>query len=194
MRHEVNRDLTWSARMFRDVVWPEIKVCCRGGELIPVEGVTDDYMANLFDQKAGVDAWQVTDKGIRGIASRVQNARAYASFTVRKTRTSGATTEWEKRVNILNDNCKSWIWPSLTVQAYVIKERFQYAAIVDTADLYRNAQEAQKGITWQLRTNGDDGNTFAVFWVDWLKNNGVKVREFGTPDITAPKQREAVHA
>src|SRR5690606_6164676 len=89
VRAEVARDLSRSAAAFRDIVWPEIKQWCRGGEIIPVESVTESGFASALDQLAGIDAWQaVEDIGMRGIASRVQwVAKPYRSFTIRETRT-----------------------------------------------------------------------------------------------------------
>jgi hypothetical protein len=91
--------------------------------LIPVESVTDSAFAKCFDQHAGIDAWQLkTDRGLRGIASRVQwddqrRDFPYCTFTVRHARDSGAETEYTKRLRALREK-GGWLFPYLAVQAF----------------------------------------------------------------------------
>ncbi len=194
-------DLSKSAATLLNVVWPKIKDECGSGELLPVEGVTDSTMARNLDKLAGIDAWQLFNnkKGMRGLASRIQWApkqskinasllpwQPYASFTIRKHRTTGAETEWTKRKRAL-DNIKSGvIFPGLTIQAYVDVPRtgnLLYACAVRTSDLFEFATEGFIGTAWESKINPDDGNEFAIFWVDWLQTLGVNVKEYIAPAV-----------
>lgn len=106
-------------------MWPVIAPVCGGGELVPVEGVTTDRMAVNFDVLAGIDAWQtLTREGaMRGIASRVQylqpDQRPWNTYTIRWLRFNGASTEFEKRMRAISQPERGFLYPALTVQAYV---------------------------------------------------------------------------
>jgi hypothetical protein len=52
-----------------------------------------------------------------------------------------------------------------------------YAAVVRASELYELALDEYEGIAWTSRRNGDDGNEFAAFWVPWLQQRGVEVKE-----------------
>lgn len=113
-----------SAFDFKRVVWPAISGWLGGGELIPVESVTDSKFASLLDQRSGIDAWHLSNEhGIRGIASRVQwTTRPFDTFTIRVRVRSGAPTELHKRAAAISSN-GGWLYPHLTVQAYVSERR-----------------------------------------------------------------------
>ena len=54
-----------------------------------------------FDTRAGIDAWHIIedDGMMRGMRFRVQEGETdWRTFTVRKSRTSGAKTEFAKRM------------------------------------------------------------------------------------------------
>jgi len=116
------KDLDWSAKAFHDLVWPILQKHI-GGQLIHIEQITEDSFAKNFDQLSGIDAWHIrADKGIRGIASRIQvcdiKFPPYNTFTIRKSRDSGAITEYEKRKKAIESQ-NGWLYPHLTVQAYI---------------------------------------------------------------------------
>lgn len=176
MRPEVKRDLTRSADAFVRIVWPAISDICGGGELIPVEGVTEEGFAHALDAESGIDGWQhVVGHGIRGIASRVQWGKNWRSFTIRESRTSGSTTELSKRLAMLRDG-GDWLLPALTVQAYLnpLTDELNGAGIVRTRDLYKYISENRNCVT---RTNPDDGNTFVVVFWDDMNRAGYRVIE-----------------
>lgn len=182
MRVEVARDLSASAADFLRVVWPAIRSKCGGGELEPVESVTAEGFAKTLDVMSGIDAWQVVDGlGIRGIASRVQwGDTDWATFTVRKTRTSGARTEWDKIEQAARLAERGFIRCHLVVQAYVAGRRgdggpLLNAYVVRAPDLYSFCKEQYRDAIWFERTNRYDGNTMAVFPVDRLRAHGCDV-------------------
>lgn len=198
------QDLSWSARDFIAIVWPQISGWCHGGELRPVEGVTDRRTEADLDRLAGIDAWQIVDGvGMRGIASRVQAmedsgyTNPWASFTIRERRTSGAVTELAKRMRAMDDDA-GWLLPDLTVQAYLDRRggRLLHVAMTYTRQLYEHVRDTTE---WVRRTNGDDGNLFLVVWHHDLQDEDRRVRHWTAKGITAtcwceecsPKKRKA---
>lgn len=120
---EFKSDLKWSARLFRSQVWPilEQSFAPTQSRLIQMEDCDDSELVKTFDVLAGIDAWHVCHIGMRGIASRIQECntgRTYDTFTIRKSRDSGAETEYKKRLNAVYSK-SGWLYPFLTVQAYV---------------------------------------------------------------------------
>lgn len=188
MRSDVAKDLSDSAHDFLRVVWPVIKPWCGDGDLQPVEAVAPEEFEKQLDMLAGIDAWQIIENaGIRGIASRVQwpendeksgEARWWETFTVRKHRTTGAKTEWEKRKDGL-DGSRGFIKPALMVHAYVQPPRrrgaLTYVCMCHADDLYKLATDEMEGKVWYSETNSHDGNIFAVFRVSSLRDQGVEV-------------------
>ena len=189
MRSDVRRDLSWSAAAFLSLVWPVVSKGCGGGELVPVENATDDDMAAQLDMLAGIDAWQMhSEKGLRGIASRVQEGKAWDTFTIRYARANGQETEYAKRIRALDEVEQGWLYPHLTIQAYVNDEHSELlsCAVVRTCDLFRAAQHAEAegipdareifdhGHTIYLNRAYDNNEFIVVPW-DMLQTNGVKI-------------------
>ena len=123
MNRLVKDDMTWSSLLFRQSVWPLVLKITGGGELLQMEGRPDVELATLLDMKAGIDGWQITEKGgMRGIAARVQKGnKAWDTFTIRKSRDSGCETEYAKRYRAIRDKSGE-IYPHLTIQAYALTE------------------------------------------------------------------------
>ena len=120
------KDLKWSAAVFEGLVWPILNQTLPG-RIVHVETITTDEFAKDLDRLAGVDAWHIMDKkGIRGIASRVQECpppkRPYDTFTIRRSRDTGAATEYEKRKQAIEGD-QGLLYPHLTVQSYVTQKR-----------------------------------------------------------------------
>lgn len=157
---DVRARITRSQETFRDSVWPHITARLGGGELIPVETVTDSDMALALDTLAGVDMWWVISGQVYPIASRVQyGSTAWRTFTVRASRPSGAATELHKRRHAIETGA---LYPSLTVQAYVNPEgRLMAAAAVSTRHLIDRCSDLKD----QRRVNPQDGSEF--IYVQW---------------------------
>lgn len=163
MRNVVKVDMKKSIDCFENLVWPVIKENIGGGELITLESVNmdQDLTAKYLDLRCGADYLQVIDgEGTRILASRVQQSfKNWRSFTIRKERATGTTTEYEKLVNALNMG--GAIMPYYTVQAYVDKESVIGVGVAKTEDII----DAIKAGKFEERTNPQDGNLFyAVFW------------------------------
>lgn len=101
---------------FNNIVKP-VLVDRYGGEFISVEG--DEHpVCKLLDMVGGVDIIWLVKNSIIGIANRIQvTNKNWATFTVRKTRESGAATEFEKRCKAINSGIA--IYPQLTLQSYI---------------------------------------------------------------------------
>lgn len=158
-------DLNASARKFVDVVWPKIQSpWFDGGEIAPVEAVSEEDFADQLDQLAGIDYWVVkSDEGMRGIASRVQDFRDMSTFTVRYERESGVDTEYQKRKQALEND---YLRPYWTIQAYVWNGKLDNAAIARTDDLIRYINRGELGSHYG--TNGTRARGAAKFYhVHW---------------------------
>ena len=148
---EWRSDLERSRQAFVQIVWPAVSHFCGCGELVQLEGSPHRTDRDL-DTLAGIDAYQRrTDKGMRGIASRVQMdpGGAWNTFTVRLRRDSGATTEYEKRLSAVRD-CGGWLYAHLTVQAYLSPDggTLLSAAVVRTADIMEHAEACRREVGW----------------------------------------------
>ena len=165
-----------SAEVFQQVVWPEVaKTEFGGGEIVPVEAVTDQELALQLDQMAGIDAWHLmkNGRGVRGIASRVQisDGNPFDTFTIRYSRMTGRDTEWHKLKRITSGEDGA-IAPHMHVHAYIDGWQTRNLlswGVCKTKDLVDSMAR-----TKQIRTNSADGTEF--LWESFLSmcNNGYK--------------------
>jgi hypothetical protein len=182
-----------SSSNFVHIVWPKIKQQIGGGYLIPIESVTDSKFADYLDTQSGIDAWQVlgnTD-GIRGIASRVQVSKTqnpFNSFTVRYRLASGRETEYQKRMRAIKCTDRGLLFPFLTIQSFIDKEKkFLSAAVIKTVSLFESVMLCPD--LWHKRV-APDGNVFIyAFWED-LQRNGYNIIIVDNSDIYDYKWRE----
>lgn len=160
-------DLGDSANSFVHIVYPKLLECrFLLGDVVPIESVTAMGIAKDLDMFAGIDAWHVYKKcGIQGIASRVQyGQRAWNSFTIRKHRSSGSETEYAKRKIAIYTG--DWLYPTLTIQAYVTSRKNGELLSVGITKT-KNIFDAIADGNCNTKTNPTDGNTFyTVFWKD----------------------------
>lgn len=182
MRADIETSINESMTTFRDVVWPKIEHILGGGRLVAVEGATTDALRLDLDRLAGIDAWHMIDHvgTMRGIASRVQWDTNYRSFTVRAGLPSGNRTEIHKRLHAIRNQDKGYLYPHLTIQAYVTKAsgRLIGAGIIKTTDLY---EYIENNPIPRLIRNPQDGHLFAAyFWKD-LRAQGYVVHEWEGP-------------
>lgn len=155
----------------KDTVLPKLI----SGKIHTVE-CTDNEILMLLDQKSGVDYIRENETGLQGIAARVQwvgNLQPYNTFTIRKERKSGSQTEFEKRIQQIE---QGYFYPAFTLQAY-FDDRFwnelKSIAIIDTKRLY---EYIKRNIDNPNRVNiSKSDNTFLfVHWSD-LTDYGVKI-------------------
>lgn len=158
-RVSVTAAIERSAQHFQDIVWPALSMELGGGQVIPVETVTDSEMTRTLDMLGGVDVWLVCNKQIWPLASRVQyGPTAWNTFTIRYSLPSGAPTEYHKRRQSIRSGS---LYPKVTIHAYIHDGRLLAAAAVDTAHLLDVAEAHED----QIRVNPADGVKF--LYVSW---------------------------
>ena len=192
MKSDVEKDLSDSAYDFLRLVYPKLKeLNFLAGEVVPTETVTSDQMVEAFDQLAGIDAWIIKDNiGITGLASRIQWYEPerhpffpFNSFTIRKSRYTGAKTEYEKRTAAINSKGE-FLFPYLTCQAYIVERRtgdLISMAIARTVDIFQMIIRNR----YEQRKNRDGNYFYAVFW------EGMKV--YNLPIKTWPEKTEGLN-
>lgn len=145
-----------------------------GDEIKEIE-TSDNPILQLFDKYSGIDAVQITkDRQLRGVAIRVQYGHSWNTFTIRYRRSSGAKTEYEKRLEAIKNEK---MYPQLTLQCYLSKgaEKVISAAWIKTKDLYR--QIVSKPQICKYRFAGEDGNQF--LYVNWADLDNILIYENG---------------
>lgn len=165
MNKKVEKDLSDSCFDFLRLVYPKLQTeNFISGKLVPVESVTAEGTTKDLDMLAGIDIWQIRqDKGMRGIASRLQwGPKAWNTFTIRKKRSSGAKTEYEKRIEAITT--KVWLYPFFTCQAYATERRSGDLLSVAIAKTETIFEMINQGLCFE-KSNSDDGNIFIC--IDW---------------------------
>lgn len=156
---------------------PIIAHLLNGGEIIPVEG-SDDEVCRLLDMTCGTDYLQAyRNKGlVWGVASRIQTIKdgykPFNTFTVRKARESGASTEYEKRVYAIKNG---GIYPFLTMQAFVDKDdNFLSVGIARTTDIM---EFVEKGLAYKKNTGKEQIGQAEFYVCKWqqMQNSGYKI-------------------
>lgn len=168
----IDDNISRSARQFRDLVWPQIGPLIGGGDLIPVESVTESGFAKQLDW-VGIDAWVIrAGPHMLGLASRVHKWMGYETFTIRlRTDYGTTTTEYQKRVLALVT--PGAICPHWTIDSYIKDGRLVCAAAAAT----REVIAAVHHIGW-ADTNYNGGRFWAVPW-DELAESGATVIRVG---------------
>ena len=170
LNSEVYKDMDKTAIIFNRFLKPRLAELL-GGKIENIEGSTKDDMVKAFDRFAGIDAWLIkSDEGIRGIASRIQlGDKNWRSFTIRKERETGHSTEYDKRKYSMTNN---WIYPFWIVQAFVSKDG-QNLLGFGLAKMCDIIEAIDKGLCYE-RQSGSDQVGKATFYVcnwDTLKTN-----------------------
>ena len=142
-------DAQKSAEDFMTLVLPYAKPLLGDVKVIPIEGAIFNGTPDAFDTLAGVDLWAVDEHGIFGVASRVQPCnKPFDTFTIRRSRSSGAPTEYGKRLKAIESG---YVYPEWTIQAYVSQDRKQLysMAAVKTKELILYVMEALEAMKLQ---------------------------------------------
>jgi len=167
---DVREDLERASGHFQGLVWPMIRDWCGGGALATVETARGEapLVCQYLDMFAGCDYLQKADDGlIYGIAARVQFVeRSYDTFTVRRTRYSGAETEFAKRCAALDRAHLKPICPPWTVHAYVTRgqpARLLSVAAVRTLALFQHIRTGHEGTDWWLQRTANGRHGAAEF-------------------------------
>lgn len=141
------------------------------GEFAIVEGVTEDRMAQVLDQSAGIDLWFFnTKQGVRGMASRIQfQEKNWRTFTIRKALESGARTEYEKRKYAIDNE---WLYPVLTLQGYLNgANQVLGFAIAKTADIIWMIERGRYTINHTGQQQLGQAEFYVVAWDEMRKRD-----------------------
>lgn len=144
-----------------------------GGWMITVEGDTLNETAKLLDTLAGIDLWFVNqERGMRGIASRIQYSKNWRTFTIRLERDTGTKTEYEKRKYAIENN---YLYPVITYQAYLCDGGGM--AMAYTKDIM---EYIGNGFAYIKHTNEEQEGQASFFVVKWddFKAKGYAFQEF----------------
>lgn len=139
------------------------------GKIHSIEN-SDNEILVLLDRKSGINYIREDAQGLQGIAARVQFGQAYNSFTVRYKRHTGTKTEYEKRIEQIQNG---YFYPFLTLQAYFDNRtdmNLFSLAIVRTIDLYDFIDKHPEYIE-----NKFSDNEFMVIYWAFLKRESYKI-------------------
>lgn len=130
------------------------------GKFVLVEGDGHRLLKEL-DRISGIDLVSIFEGQIRGIASRCQWGNDWQTFTIRKERYTGSTTEYEKRIAAIAGN---GMYPMLTLQMYFdhrSTNNLLSFGIMKTVDLY-NLIETRPDI---VKQNESDNVFIFIHWL-----------------------------
>ncbi|HEU5381856.1 MAG TPA: hypothetical protein VFV38_41070 [Ktedonobacteraceae bacterium] len=190
LRVDVRRDREQSRADFVRIVWPLVRDQCRelrGSTLRMVEGLPQNPIADDLDIDAGIDAYQRTPWGLRGMSSRVQWWKNYQTFTVRSQRSNGSRTEYGKRLATIKHLNEGFLYPYWTIQAYLERPggTLLSVAVARTVELYGYIeQRKQSGRPCRERRAGSGGEWFLC--VEWKQ-----YRQTGNDLFVSPSLIEA---
>lgn len=157
---------------FDSKILPILKHTYPNMKHVEIEGRAYDEVTRDFDIYAGIDVYRVRPEAgeMIGIASRIQRGKAWRTFTVRKSRDSGAVTEYAKRKRAIQTGT---LYPMLTMQAYIDGDSV-VIGMVKTKDLIEYIDNYNP----QVRRTGQGQKGQAEFYVcPWgdLQAKGYKV-------------------
>lgn len=192
---EVRKRITETSDTFVRVVWPTIGRALGGGDLIPVEEVTDRRFAKEYlDKYSGIDCWQVLhDKSqVRGIARRVQRPirKLFRTFTIRHGNNGSYRCEFEKRLEAMTSH-NGWLRPAVMIQAYLTPlpdNVLKAVAVAYMDDLISVIAHGEQGTgprdpkDWYMHNTRpgiyaeSEKQYFAVIPIETLKRQGCKTK------------------
>lgn len=148
-----------SRRAFERFVAPVLRQALNAKTILPTEPTASGYDSDLaaaLDMRAGIDGFFVDgDNDIYAYASRVQFGQNYGTFTLRRSRPTGARTEFNKLVHARQVQAPM---PTFHIQNYVDADgQNATVAIVETLELLRYVYKHRD--QWR---RADGGETFYV--------------------------------
>ncbi len=132
-------------------------------ELVSIEEMTDNRLAEKLDIFAGIDIWCIDKIGMYGIGSRLQTStKSWRTFTVRKDRDSGTRTEYEKRRHAIENN---YLYPKLTLQGYFTKnDELLEFAVAETKDVISYIEDGHAIVRHTGNEQVGQASFYAVHW------------------------------
>ena len=175
MRNEVRRDSSQSSADFVRLVWPVLHQHCaafRGSGLRMIEGHPQDLITSELDRSAGIDAYERSVFGLRGITSRVQWGYNYRTFTIRMERPNGALTEYAKRLITLQRRDEGYFYPYWMIHAYIDRPGGKLLAVgvAKTIELYQYIEQCrQSGRPCRERVSQEGERFLLVGWEEYRR-------------------------
>lgn len=179
----VMKDMNYSLKQVERAK-PIIKSLLNGGEIKAVEG-NDNEICLMLDRTCGTDYFQCygqsdgkLDGLVWGVGSRFQSIRngykPFNTFSIRKSRESGANTEFAKRKFAIDNG---GIYPYLTMQGYYdeVTGEILSLAIAKTKDIWDYIESGN----CQIRHTGANQIGQADFYVipwDKYEQSGNKIK------------------
>lgn len=183
-RDAVMSDMRYSLEQVEKAM-PIIKRLLNGGEIKSVEG-DDNDICLMLDQTCGTDYFLRYEKTglVYGIGSRFQSItdtqKPWNTFTIRRSRESGAATEFAKRKLAMERN---GIYPFLTMHGYyaATTREILSLAIAKTADIWDCIEKGHCKIRY---TNSYQIGQASFFIVDWaeFEQLGYKILKYEDKD------------
>lgn len=166
-----------SSRVFKNIVWPAISKLpiIGGGEIQSVEDNTAKGERELIDLYSGIDAWHIDGNKMRGVASRVGFSGNFETFTI-------GFDEFKKRIKAIEQSDEGWLFPHLTVQAYVDKDSLLSAAVIRTQELIGiakiifekvNKENFDESEYFGILPNNNSGKKFIYIRWNYLIEQGI---------------------
>lgn len=174
IRKSANRTITH--------VWPVIQEHCGGGDIVSME-LSEAPIHAKMDTLAGVDMYQITSRGVTGLAARCQTDsaewfRKYCTFTVRRCRSREKTIafdyerdpesqcEFSKRREAIDSNGR-FVYPYWTSQAYFDPSGdLDRVAVARTSDIYEMIAKKK----YRIQSTRENGGFWTHFFIlEWSK-------------------------
>lgn len=203
---DVSDDMDQTAKDFSNVVEPHISDWF-DGDVVNVENVTDNEIAEALDVNAGIDYWRIGEL-MTGIGSRIQwldetkyADKPYDTFTVRcETATGQKRSEYQKRLDAVEND---GLYPKHTVQAYLDSRGGDLLSVgeVSTSELIKyikNGEEGERrfrdgkpmvkdGEYWRQKRAGEN-DFYAIPWAELESNtHAIHVRKL-QPYMEGPEE------
>ena len=162
------KDLSDSAKAIRSIQHTVLPTLI-SGKLHSVES-SGNALLLMMDQSCGIDYIREDNKGLQGVASRVQFGSDFRTFTIRAERHSGAKTELQKRLEQIKGG---YFYPAFTMQAYFSSRNdliMRSIAAIETISLYEFIEKYPEKVHRQC----SDNVFIYCYWKD-IKKAGYKI-------------------
>lgn len=145
------QDATKSIQQFNSFTAPAIKKALGAKKIISTEQHKNE-IEKFLDQEAGIDAFIVIEGNtIYPVACRLQFGKCYESFSIRRSRPSGAITEHSKLVEAFRTK---GLMPKYHFQGFVdANEQTAIVATTETIELLKYVEKHQK--QWRTAPSGE---------------------------------------
>lgn len=167
-------DLSDSVKALETIKNNELKKIL-DGEIYSIENSNNEVLI-LMDKFSGLDYIRKNDKGLQGVAARVQWGKNWQTFTIRFKRHTGTETELEKRLSQIDNG---YIYPAFTLQAYfnarnenkllgmaIVKTKFLYSLYLEKPNLFYEKKS--------------DNLFLCINWNDIIKENKEIIRVYNS--------------